>query len=197
MKFRRNDMLPTRDEAERLLEEANQMNPGPWGDHSRVVACCAERIARACSGMDPDKAYVLGLLHDIGRREGVTSMRHVTDGYHFLKRLGYGEAARVCVTHSFAVKNIRFYIGAIDVPEAEYREIEELLAGYEYDDYDRLIQLCDSLAMADGTIDLKKRMDDVERRHGYFPEEKRQAHYHLKETFDEKAGMDLYQVLRV
>ena len=189
-------MLPTRGEAERLLEEAYQMNPGPWSDHSRMVARCAERIARVCPGMGPGKAYVLGLLHDIGRREGVTSMRHVTDGYHFLKRLGYGEAARICVTHSFAVKDIQFYIGKVDVTEAEYREIEGLLAGYEYDDYDRLIQLCDSLAMADGTINLKARMDDVERRHGYFPEEKRQAHYRLKETFDEKAGMDLYPVLR-
>ena len=189
-------MLPTREEAERLLEEASQMCPGPWSDHSRMVARCAERIARVCPGMDADRAYVLGLLHDIGRREGVTSMRHVIDGYHFLKRLGYGEAARVCITHSFAVKDIHLYIGKVDVPDAEYREIDALLSGYAYDDYDRLIQLCDSLAMADGTIDLKARMDDVERRHGRYPEEKRQAHYRLKEYFDEKAGMDLYRVLR-
>ena len=66
----------------------------------------------------------------------------------------------------------------------------------EYDDYDRLIQLCDSLAMADGTIDLKARMDDIEARHGYYPPAKRQAHYRLKEYFDGMAGVDLYTVLR-
>lgn len=60
-------MLLTRKQAEELLVEAEKCNPGPWGDHSRVAAHCAERIARACGDMDPDKAYILGLLHDIGR----------------------------------------------------------------------------------------------------------------------------------
>ena len=189
-------MLPTREEAERLLEEANQMNPGLWRDHSRLAAVCAEKIAARCLGMEPEKAYVLGLLHDIGRKEGVTGLAHVIDGYHFLERLGYMEAARICITHSFPIKDLSLYIGEADVTEEEHREIEGLLAGYEYDDYERLIQLCDSLAMADGTIEMKKRMDDVERRHGAYPEAKRQAFYNLKTYFDGKAGMDLYPVLR-
>ncbi len=29
-------MYPTRNEAMRLLKEAEKMNPGPWGDHSRT-----------------------------------------------------------------------------------------------------------------------------------------------------------------
>ena len=49
-------MLPTRMEAERLLEEAEKYNPGPWGNHSRTVAHCAEAIA-ARSGLDSEKAY--------------------------------------------------------------------------------------------------------------------------------------------
>jgi len=32
------NMLPTIMEAERLLEEAEKYNPGPWGKHSRVAA---------------------------------------------------------------------------------------------------------------------------------------------------------------
>lgn len=60
-------MLPDRKEAERLLEDAAACNPGAWEEHSRAVALCAERIAAACGDMDSDKAYVLGLLHDIGR----------------------------------------------------------------------------------------------------------------------------------
>ena len=64
-------MVSSRKEAEALLEEALPYNPGPWGDHSRTAAHCAECIARASNGrLDPDKAYVLGLLHDIGRRYG-------------------------------------------------------------------------------------------------------------------------------
>ena len=47
-------MYPTREEAERLLAEGEHCHPGPWGDHSRTVAHCAERIAARCPGMDPD-----------------------------------------------------------------------------------------------------------------------------------------------
>ncbi len=34
-------MYPSRIEAQKLLEEAEKMNPGPWGNHSRTVAHCA------------------------------------------------------------------------------------------------------------------------------------------------------------
>ena len=44
-------MLPTRQEAEMLVKEAEQCNPGPWGDHSRVAAVCAEKIAACCDGV--------------------------------------------------------------------------------------------------------------------------------------------------
>ena len=88
-------MLPEREKARELLEEAERCNPGPWGDHSRVAAYCAEMIARECEGMDPDKAYILGLLHDIGRRFGVRHLGHVSDGYSYMMELGYDEAARV------------------------------------------------------------------------------------------------------
>lgn len=39
-------MIPTREEAERLLAEAESRNPGPWGDHSRIAAHCAEKIEK-------------------------------------------------------------------------------------------------------------------------------------------------------
>ena len=71
-------MYPDRKTAEALLTEAEPHNPGPWGDHSRTAAHCAEAIAAAC-GLDADKAYVLGLLHDIGRRYGKRHLGHVVD----------------------------------------------------------------------------------------------------------------------
>lgn len=51
-------MLPTRAEAEKLLKEAEICNPGPWGNHSRVAAHCAEKIAMGCDDMDSNKAYI-------------------------------------------------------------------------------------------------------------------------------------------
>ena len=43
-------MFPSRETAEALLEEALPHNPGPWGDHSRTAAHCAECIAKASHG---------------------------------------------------------------------------------------------------------------------------------------------------
>ena len=61
-------MFPTKEQAEELLKEAEKHNPGPWGNHSRTAAHCAGKIAFYCDDMDEEKAYVLGLLNDIGRR---------------------------------------------------------------------------------------------------------------------------------
>lgn len=188
-------MLPSEEEAERLLKEGFELNPGPWFDHSRVVADCAKKVALNCDDMNPDKAYIVGLLHDIGRRFGVTNLAHVIDGYHFLMNLGYDEAAKICITHSFAIKDINTYIGIADVPKEEYEETIYLISNYIYDDYDRLIQLCDSIAMANGAADLKTRMDDVEKRYGYYPENKRKEHFKIKDYFENKMQKNLYQVV--
>ena len=38
-------MLPTRQQAETLLLDAEALNPGPWAAHSRYVAQAAQLIA--------------------------------------------------------------------------------------------------------------------------------------------------------
>ncbi len=68
-------MLPTREEALKLICDGLLFNPGPWGKHCLTAAHCAEKIASACGDMDVEKAYILGLLHDIGRKFGV---RHIS-----------------------------------------------------------------------------------------------------------------------
>lgn len=92
-------MFPERDTAVKELEIAGEMNPGPWIEHSYNVARAAERIAERCK-MDSDKAFVLGLLHDIGRRTGVAAVRHIIDGYDYAMSKGWDDAARVCLTYS-------------------------------------------------------------------------------------------------
>lgn len=188
-------MIPTRAEAERLLKEAESCNPGQWGDHSRVAAHCAEKIAAACEGMDAEKAYVLGLLHDIGRKFGVSHMKHISDGYTYMLSLGYDEVAKICLTHSFSIQNIHDYIGRFDIEDDKVRELEQALAAAEYDDYDRLIQLCDSLAGSEGVLDIEERMNDVKRRYGSYPQEKWDANIRLKAYFEAKAGKEIYAVV--
>ena len=94
-------MLPTREEALKLIRDGLLFNPGPWGKHCLTAAHCAEKIASACGDMDVEKAYILGLLHDIGRKFGVRHLGHVYDGYVYMKSLGYDEVAKICLTHSF------------------------------------------------------------------------------------------------
>lgn len=188
-------MLPDRTSSLQLLNEAYELNPGPWRDHSLVIAECAEKIAACCPGMDSEKAFILGLLHDIGRRFGVTGLAHVIDGYDYLMKLGYDEPARICLTHSFAVKDIRTYIGKPDVSETDYQRISDLIVSFDYDDYDRLIQLCDSIAMADGPTDMVTRMTDVKNRYGFYPRNKWDKHLELKRYFEDKMGKSLTEVL--
>ncbi len=185
-------MLPTRQEAERILQEAEGCNPGPWGDHSRTAAHCAEKIAQACDGMDADKAYIIGLLHDIGRKFGGRHLGHVADGYSYMMSLGYDEAARICLTHSFHGQDMGEYIGKADTTQEEWRMIQTGLEEIHMDDYDRLIQLCDAMAGVQGVMDMEERMGDVKRRYGYYPEEKWDFNLALKRYFEEKAGEDIY-----
>ena len=160
-------MIPSREKAEQLLQEGLQKNPGPWGDHSKTAAHCAEKIAAACGDLDPEKAYVLGLLHDIGRTFGVRHLGHVSDGYSYMKKIGCDEVAKVCLTHSFATQTLEEYIGKYDVSEDELSLIRTELEKSVYDDYDRLVQLCDSIAGAEGVLDIEERMLDVKRRYGF------------------------------
>lgn len=165
-------MLPTRERAELLLKEAEKCNPGPWGDHSRVTAHCAERIAMECGDLDSDKAYILGLLHDIGRKFGVRHLGHVSDGYSYMMSLGYDEVAQICLTHSFNNQTTSEYIGKFDTTPEELKMIQDALAAINMDDYDKLIQLCDSLAGAECVLDIEERMGDVKRRYGAYPQAK-------------------------
>ena len=187
---------PDREEAERLLADAERCNPGQWGDHSRFTALCAERIAAQCEGMDVDKAYVLGLLHDIGRKFGVKHLGHIYDGYRYMCELGYDEVARICLTHSFSIQNIHDYIGNFDIPQEQQEELETALAQVVYDDYDRLIQLCDSLAGAEGIMSIEERMADVKRRYGSYPQEKWDKNISLKRLFAEKTGGNIDEIVR-
>ena len=188
-------MLPTREKAEKLLLEAEECNPGPWGNHSRVAAHCAEKIAMDCNDLDADKAYILGLLHDIGRKFGVRHLGHVSDGYTYMMSLGYDEVAQICLTHSFNNQTTDEYIGKFDTTDEELKMIQDALKVVTFDDYDRLIQLCDALAGAERVLDMEERMEDVRRRYGSYPQEKWNGNLALKKCFEEKMGKDIYVVV--
>ena len=146
----RGDMVMDRATAEKLLIEAEKMNRGAWVEHSYHVACLAEKIAHK-AGMDSEKAYIYGLLHDIGRRKGNMQARHAIEGYKYLK-------------------------------------------GITYNDYDKLIQLCDALSLANGYCYAEKKMVNSVIKFGFKDTtiNKWKAILELKEYFDEKIQSDVY-----
>jgi len=189
--------LPTLQEAKILLEEAGKVNPGPWIEHSIYVGKAAQLIAQNCQDIDSDTALILGMLHDIGRRVGLTGMRHIIDGYNYLKEKGFHEAAKICITHSFDCKDIKSAFGKWDCTEEEYNFVKQYLENTEYDDYDRLIQLCDALAFIDGYYLIEKRMVEATLRHGIneYTTLKWKATFEIKEYFERKMGKSVYSIL--
>lgn len=181
-------MIPDIATAEAELELAGELNPGPWEAHSRNVGIAARCIAAKVPGMNPAKAYIVGLLHDIGRRVGIVDIEtHVLEGYRYTTARGWDEAARVCMTHSYP-------LGAAEVSKADIRAY---LEGCEYDDYDRLIVLCDSVAVDYGFCILERRFVDVARRYGIWPNtvERWNETFRIKEDFERRMGCSIYDVL--
>jgi hypothetical protein len=189
--------IPSIREAEKLLSEAESKNPGRWVMHAKYAALAAKNISSKIQGMDPERSYILGLLHDIGRREGVTQMRHIIDGYDFMTRLGYDHVARINLTHSFAYKHVSAAISKWDCTKEQYDFIDDYINNVEYDDYDRLIQLCDCLSLAEGFCLIEKRMIDIILRYGTNDKttEKIRAVMNNKKYFEGKTGCSIYDLL--
>lgn len=164
-----------------------------WVAHSRGAAKIAEVIAKKC-GMDSDKAYACGLLHDIGRYKGThTGMNHAIDGYELLMERGMPEIARICLTHSFHPREKVDEV-KLDDPEKD-KFLKEFIYGAEYDDYDLLVQLADYMSGAHGITTIERRFCSVLWRHGLKdPQTDLIALYKLKEYFSKKAGMDIYEL---
>lgn len=190
-------MLPTEDIAITELKTAQELNPGKWIAHSLNVATAARIIAEHCGTLNSTRAYVCGLLHDIGRRVGIVQMKHIIAGYDYAASKGWDDVARICLTHSFPVKNIEADIGKKDISGEQYDFIREYLSNIEYDDYDKLIILCDALADADGFCILEKRFTDTTRRYGIYPFsiDRWNKTYEYKEYFEELIGSSVYALL--
>ena len=105
--------------AELALREASESNPGAWADHSRFVAEACKNIASHCKDLSSEQAYIFGLLHDIGRYAGVSSERHLIDGYRYCMERGWEKAAQICISHAFMIQDIATSIGVFDVSDEE------------------------------------------------------------------------------
>ena len=89
--------------------------------HCCLVACCAEMIASRIDSIDGQKAYILGLLHDYGKMVRDADNKeyfHDLTGYYEMKRLGFDDVARVCLTHTFPDKDFNTAIRKCAKPKS-------------------------------------------------------------------------------
>lgn len=186
-----------RQTAELALEEASAFNPGPWVSHSRYVATACKNIAAHCKHLSAEQAYLFGLLHDIGRYAGVSSEKHLIDGYRYCMDRSWEKAAQICISHAFMIQDINTSIGEFDVSADDYLFMKEFVANAVYDDYDRLVQLCDALAMPTGFCFLEKRFVDVTIRYGIHPAtiDRWKKILEIKALFEKEIGCSIYTLL--
>ena len=110
---------------------------------------------------------------------------------------GWEKAAQICISHAFMIQDIQTSIGVFDVSEEDYRFMEQFIQHAVYDDYDRLVQLCDALALPTGFCLLEKRFVDVAVRYGTKPATvpRWKKTLEIKEMFERKIGGSIYDLL--
>ena len=115
----------------------------------------------------------------------------------FLAAEGCEDAGRVSLTHCFQSRDVRESFGERDCTPEEMTFINDYLAQVEYDDYDRLIQLCDSLANASGFCLMEKRMLDVGLRYGIheYALRKWRMTFDIKTDFEQRMRCSVYSLL--
>ena len=182
---------------ERIHNGSNMRIIFEHGVHVFNVAKIAEAIAKETNGaLDPETAYTIGLLHDIGRikDETVTKVPHAIEGFNYLNKIGYPELAPICITHNFIDKDIKQSDYPTFSPEL-FEWTKEYLSHVNYSDYDRLIQLADLFSRGKEILSIRQRLD------------KNKSFYHianlsyevkafgLRDYFDEKYNIDVEQTV--
>ena len=98
------------------------------------------------------------------------------------------------MTHSYHRMRDEF---GYEPETGQEKAIKAYIMNCEADDYDRLIQLCDSLAVDYGFVILEKRFVDVTRRYGIMEDYIRgwETAFAIKEAFEKEMGCSVYDVL--
>jgi len=182
---------------ERIYNGSNPRIIFEHGVHVFNVAKIAEAIAKQTHGaIDPDTAYSLGLLHDIGRikDETVTHIPHGIEGFNYLTQIGYKDVAPICLTHNFIDKDIK----KSDFPtysDELFADTKEYLSTIEYNDYDRIIQIADLFSRGKDIMSIQQRLD---KNKSFYHIEKlsyEDKAFALRDYLDEKYNIDIEQTV--
>lgn len=203
--------LPNREQAQKLFEQViairnQQQYPftgtmeASFRAHCLDVARIAETIAEYCPHLDPDQAYVMGLLHDCGRIKDEINLKlfHGLVGYDYMTDLGYPQLARISLTHCFYCQDFDF--SNYPQPKEQLLRCKELLKDIEFDDYDRLIQLADMMNDMGNICTIESRFQSISERY-QIPYEKLdwaiRKLTEIKHHFDKLCDKDVYELLNI
>ena len=182
------------------LATKNNVGTG-WADHSIYVADLAKSIATHAN-MDAEFAYDAGLLHDIGRchpgsyGKGTPPVIHSISGYRKLMDEDLPRHAKICLTHNlYSGEYVEELTEGLSPEDKEF--YKNFIQNTQFDDYDKLIALADSLAVKEGYVTLEQRTIDIMFRYGYRESwiEGFKPKYRLKKYFDQKCGKSVYDLL--
>lgn len=168
--------------------------------HTTGVAEAAYKIAQKCN-LDAQKAYAAGLLHDYGKiqNEKQTGFSHFLVGYEKMTELGFDFVAKICLTHSFPYKNFSFD-EYISYKKEDLIKTKNILSEIEYDDYDRLIQLCDIFYEGMNKVTYQQRIEGIKERYNlsdsHVKSIKEGAEMN-KAYFDSVCGCNIYNLLNI
>lgn len=168
--------------------------------HTKGVAAAAEAIAQHINGIDTEKAYVFGLLHDYGKRinQAKENKFHGQEGFEQMRQMGYDEVAQICLTHTFPKKD--FGDEEFSFPKEWLDWSRQELQNVEYTDYDLLICLCDKFFEGFNMVSIERRVEAIASRYSLDDYQKKVLYTQsmgLKNYFDEKTGTDIYKILKI
>lgn len=202
-------MLPTLQQTHELynfaVSKTNILNlqmglpQGISGVHYQNVAYVAATIAQAAN-LDPQKAYIVGLLHDYGEyiEDTIPHTFHGTAGYDQMMQKGFDEVARVCLTHSF-------FEGIYSPDNFAYESAEiiragTIISGMTLDDYDYLVQIADLMSPNLIIDTVENRIHMITEKYKIPPDlaaAKLTAAQNLKARFEQKYSINIYSLFHL
>ena len=187
------------EEAYKLLEGAPRKNKDLWIKHSVNVAIVAERLAERLN-LDGKRAYVFGLVHDIGRRQREhIGLRHVLEGYKYLISLGYEEEAKGCLTHTFYSRELvkpNLIKKNTNLTRIEIDFIINFINKNGFNMYDKILQIADNMGSSSGINTIERRRTESMLRYGItdISEKNLRGIFSVQNEIEEKLGYSIYQL---
>ena len=133
--------IPNKDKINYYLIESYQ-NLGPWVTRLKLIGKSAKMIGKELK-LDPDIAYACGSLFEIGKKENKKDLAQIMTGFNILRNESYFFPARIAITSKFIIKDIKATDENFNIEKKDQKKLENLLKSYQYNDYDKLIQLLD------------------------------------------------------